>query len=157
MDIIQGILIILLSFWVVLDQQGLVVVTWFPIMVSLFVGLIMGDMETAMVIGGTFQLMSLGVANIGGSSVPNWGLAALVAGNMLPVVGIALLLQVMPAKKYLSLLLIGFVLTAYLSLPIVGVSIIGLALAYYYFTITTQKVATTSANTVEDMGDDFDE
>lgn len=54
MDIIQGILIILLSFWVVLDQQGLVVVTWFPIMVSLFVGLIMGDMETAMVIGGTF-------------------------------------------------------------------------------------------------------
>lgn len=42
MDIIQGILIILLSFWVVLDQQGLVVVTWFPIMVSLFVGLIMG-------------------------------------------------------------------------------------------------------------------
>lgn len=264
MDIIQGILIILLSFWVVLDQQGLVVVTWFPIMVSLFVGLIMGDMETAMVIGGTFQLMSLGVANIGGSSVPNWGLAALVggyvaikstnniedakavalavgvpvgmlgiqldvlakilntyvahwaqkaanakqfdkmnrilwlgplifglsmaiptalcvlfgeqivtlilnyvpdwvttgltvAGNMLPVVGIALLLQVMPAKKYLSLLLIGFVLTAYLSLPIVGVSIIGLTLAYYYFTTTTQKVATTSANTVEDMGDDFDE
>ena len=40
----------------------------------------MGDMETAMVIGGTFQLMSLGVANIGGSSVPNWGLAALVGG-----------------------------------------------------------------------------
>lgn len=80
MDIIQGILIILLSFWVVLDQQGLVVVTWFPIMVSLFVGLIMGDMETVMVIGGTFQLMSLGVANIGGSSVPNWGLAALVGG-----------------------------------------------------------------------------
>lgn len=33
-----------------------------------------------MVIGGTFQLMSLGVANIGGSSVPNWGLAALVGG-----------------------------------------------------------------------------
>ena len=80
MDIIQGILIILLSFWVVLDQQGLVVVTWFPIMVSLFVGLIMGDMETVMVIGGTFQLMSLGVANIGGSSVPNWGWAALVGG-----------------------------------------------------------------------------
>lgn len=264
MDIIQGILIILLSFWVVLDQQGLVVVTWFPIMVSLFVGLIMGDMETAMVIGGTFQLMSLGVANIGGSSVPNWGLAALVggyvaikstttieeakavalavgvpvgmlgiqldvlakilntyvahwaqkaanakqfekmnrifwigplifglstaipttlcvlfgqtivtlilnyvpdwvtsgltiAGNMLPVVGIALLLQVMPAKKYLSLLLIGFVLTAYLNLPILGVSIVGLALAYYYFTTTIQKVTTSNLNTVEEIGDDFDE
>lgn len=217
-----------------------------------------------MVIGGTFQLMSLGVANIGGSSVPNWGLAALVggyvaikstttieeakavalavgvpvgmlgiqldvlakilntyvahwaqkaanakqfekmnrilwigplifglstaipttlcvlfgqtivtlilnyvpdwvtsgltiAGNMLPVVGIALLLQVMPAKKYLSLLLIGFVLTAYLNLPILGVSIVGLALAYYYFTTTIQKVTTSNLNTVEEIGDDFDE
>lgn len=78
MEVIQGLLIILLSFWVVLDQQGLVLTTWFPIMVSLFVGLIMGDMKTAMIIGGTFQLMALGVANIGGSSVPNWGLAALV-------------------------------------------------------------------------------
>lgn len=80
MEVIQGLLIILLSFWVVLDQQGLVLSTWFPIMVSLFVGIIMGDMKTAMIIGGTFQLMALGVANIGGSSVPNWGLAALVGG-----------------------------------------------------------------------------
>lgn len=47
-------------------------------MVALFMGLIMGDMQTAMIIGGTFQLMALGVANIGGSSVSNWGLAALV-------------------------------------------------------------------------------
>lgn len=78
MEIIQGILIIILAVWVVLDQQGLVITTWFPIMIALFAGLIMGDMTTAMVIGGTFQLMALGVANIGGSSVPNWGLAALV-------------------------------------------------------------------------------
>ena len=78
MEIIQGILIILLSMWMVIDQQGLVITTWFPIMVAFFAGLIMQDMQTAMVIGGTFQLMNLGVANIGGSSVPNWGLASLV-------------------------------------------------------------------------------
>lgn len=75
---LQGLLIILLSMWMVLDQQGLVLLTWFPIMVALVAGLIMGDMHTAMVIGGTFQLMALGVANIGGSSVPNWGLATVV-------------------------------------------------------------------------------
>ncbi|HBK6641797.1 TPA: PTS sugar transporter subunit IIC, partial [Enterococcus faecium] len=232
MEIIQGILIIILAVWVVLDQQGLVITTWFPIMIALFAGLIMGDMTTAMVIGGTFQLMALGVANIGGSSVPNWGLAALVgiyvairttnnieeakavalavgvpvgmlgiqldvlakilntyvthaaqkaankmdfkkmnqilwlgpvifglstaiptalcvvfgdrivrlildfvpkwftdglsiAGSMLPVVGIALLLQVMPVKKYMTMLLIGFVLSAYLNMPILGISIVG--------------------------------
>lgn len=76
--VIQAILIILLSMWMVIDQQGLVILTWFPIMVALVAGLIMGDMQTAMIIGGTFQLMALGVANIGGSSVPNWGLATVV-------------------------------------------------------------------------------
>ncbi|MGM0213570.1 PTS mannose/fructose/sorbose/N-acetylgalactosamine transporter subunit IIC [Enterococcus sp. AZ109] len=266
MEIIQGILIIALSVWMVWDQQGLVVTTWFPIMVALFAGIIMGDMTTAMVIGGTFQLMALGVANIGGSSVPNWGLAALVgiyvairttnnieeakavalavgvpvgmlgiqldvlakilntyvthaaqsaankmnfkkmnrilwlgpvifglstavptalcvifgdrivnlilnfvpewftdglsiAGGMLPVVGIALLLQVMPVKKYLTMLLIGFVLAAYLNLPILGVSIVGFALAYYFFTTEMKKSTpgvATEVGTV-DEGDDFDE
>ncbi|MHC5373072.1 PTS mannose/fructose/sorbose/N-acetylgalactosamine transporter subunit IIC [Enterococcus sp. LJL120] len=266
MEIIQGLLIIALSIWMVWDQQGLVVTTWFPIMVALFAGIIMGDMTTAMVIGGTFQLMALGVANIGGSSVPNWGLAALVgiyvairttnnieeakavalavgvpvgmlgiqldvlakilntyvthaaqtaanqmnfkkmnrilwlgpvifglttavptalcvlfgdrivnlilnfvpewftnglsiAGSMLPVVGIALLLQVMPVKKYLTMLLLGFVLAAYLNLPILGVSIVGFALAYYFFTTEMKKSspeAATEVGTV-DEGDDFDE
>lgn len=239
MEIIQGILIIILAVWVVLDQQGLVITTWFPIMIALFAGLIMGDMTTAMVIGGTFQLMALGVANIGGSSVPNWGLAALVgiyvairttnnieeakavalavgvpvgmlgiqldvlakilntyvthaaqkaankmdfkkmnqilwlgpvifglstaiptalcvvfgdrivrlildfvpkwftdglsiAGSMLPVVGIALLLQVMPVKKYMTMLLIGFVLSAYLNMPILGISIVGFESVKYF-------------------------
>lgn len=264
MEIIQAILIILLSFWMVIDQQGFVITTWFPIMVGLFVGLIMGDMETAMVIGGTFQLMALGVANIGGSSVPNWGLASLVgtyvaikttgnieeakavalavgvpvgmlgiqldvlakilnsyvaqgaekalaakefkrmnrilmigplifglstaiptalcvfwgdsivkvilavvpqwftdglsiAGSMLPVVGIALLLQVMPTKKYLTMLIIGFVLAAYLQLPILGVSLVGFAIAYYYFTTNMKKSVTETTDVAMDEGDDFDE
>lgn len=266
MEIIQGLLIILLSFWMVIDQQGLVIVTWFPIMVALFAGIIMGDMQTAMVIGGTFQLMALGVANIGGSSVPNWGLATLVgiyvairttgnieeakavalavgvpvgmlgiqldvlakilnsyvgqaaqkalnerkfrkmnqilmvgpiifglstaiptalcvifgdkivkvileivpqwftdglsiAGNMLPVVGIALLLQVMPAKKYLTMLIIGFLFSAYLNMPIFGISLLGFALAYYYFSTNMRKPVSNSSNDTVDYeeGDDFDE
>ncbi|MDF7681994.1 PTS sugar transporter subunit IIC [Lactobacillus sp. ESL0679] len=267
MVIIQGILTILLSFWVVLDQQGLVITTWFPIMVALFMGLIMGDMRTVMIIGGTFQLMALGVANIGGSSVPNWGLAALVgiyiacrttnniadakavalavgvpvgmlgiqldvlakllntyvshaaqkalnqnkfrkmnlifwcgplifglttaipttlvvlfgntlvrsvlkvipiwvtnglsiAGSLLPVVGIAMLLQVMPAKKYLSMLLIGFVFSAYLKVPMLGVSIIGLAMAYYFFETNIKKAPVVAANEStnnQEEGDEWDE
>ena len=78
MEVFQAVLIILLACWMVIDQQGLVLMTWFPIMISVPAGLIMGDLPTALTIGGTFQLMNLGVANIGGSSVPNWGLAALV-------------------------------------------------------------------------------
>lgn len=265
MEFIQSLLIILLASWMVIDQQGLVLMTWFPVMVSVPAGLIMGDMTTALMIGGTFQLMNLGVANIGGSSVPNWGLAALVgiyvacrttsdlesakavalavgvpvgmlgiqldvlaklintyvanaakkacdalnfkkmerilwlgpvvfilstaiptalcilfgeqivnfilesvpewftnglsiAGNMLPVVGIALLLQVMPTKKFLSMLMLGFVFSAYLNIPMLGVSIVGFALAYYYFTTQNNKPALAAGQAeVTEEGDDWDE
>lgn len=265
MEFIQSLLIILLASWMVIDQQGLVLMTWFPVMISVPAGLIMGDMTTALMIGGTFQLMNLGVANIGGSSVPNWGLAALVgiyvacrttsdlesakavalavgvpvgmlgiqldvlaklintyvanaakkacdalnfkkmerilwlgpvvfilstaiptalcilfgeqivnfilesvpewftnglsiAGNMLPVVGIALLLQVMPTKKFLSMLMLGFVFSAYLNIPMLGVSIVGFALAYYYFTTQNNKPALAADQPeVTEEGDDWDE
>lgn len=265
MEFIQSLLIILLASWMVIDQQGLVLMTWFPVMISVPAGLIMGDMTTALMIGGTFQLMNLGVANIGGSSVPNWGLAALVgicvacrttsdlesakavalavgvpvgmlgiqldvlaklintyvanaakkacdalnfkkmerilwlgpvvfilstaiptalcilfgeqivnfilesvpewftnglsiAGNMLPVVGIALLLQVMPTKKFLSMLMLGFVFSAYLNIPMLGVSIVGFALAYYYFTTQNNKPALAADQAeVTEEGDDWDE
>lgn len=266
MEVFQAVLIILLACWMVIDQQGLVLMTWFPIMISVPAGLIMGDLPTALTIGGTFQLMNLGVANIGGSSVPNWGLAALVgiyvacrttgsiegakavalavgvpvgmlgiqldvlakllntyvanaarkaceamnfkkinrifwigpvifmlstalptalcvifgeqivsfildsvpqwftnglsiAGNMLPVVGIALLLQVMPAKKFLSMLMASYVLSAYLNVPMLGVSIVGLAIAYYFFTTQLKKPApaAAAAGEVAEEGDDWDE
>lgn len=45
MQVIQGVLIVLLSMWMVLDQQGIVITTWFPIMVAFFAGLIMGGYE----------------------------------------------------------------------------------------------------------------
>ena len=47
---------------------------YWPVTVGL-AGLIMGDLPTAMTIAGTFQLMSLGVAGLGGASVPDYGLA----------------------------------------------------------------------------------
>lgn len=267
MEIIQGILIIALAFWMVLDQQGFVITTWYPAIIGMIAGIIMGDVTTAMIIAGTFQLMALGVANIGGSSVPNYGLATLVgvyvalrtthdienakaialavgvpvgmlgiqldvlgkllnsyvshaaqkalnqgkfkkmerifwigplifglttalptalcvlfgdrlvrlildfvpkwftdglsiAGSMLPVVGIALLLQFMPVKKYLTMLIIGFVISAYLKLPILGIALLGFAFAYYYFTQNMKKTpAVAGVGDTGDAGegDDFDE
>lgn len=38
MAFIQGLLTIIFSFWMVLDHQGLVITTWFPIMVAFFMG-----------------------------------------------------------------------------------------------------------------------
>ena len=45
------------------DQNGPVVLSWFSVIVGMISGLIMGDMNTGLMIGGTFQLMSLGVAH----------------------------------------------------------------------------------------------
>ncbi|WP_241557109.1 PTS sugar transporter subunit IIC [Sporolactobacillus terrae] len=93
--------------------------------------------------------------------VPKWFTDGLsIAGSMLPVVGIALLLQFMPVKKYLTMLIIGFVISAYLKLPILGIALLGFAFAYYYFTQNMKKTpAVAGVGDTGDAGegDDFDE
>ncbi|EPC77279.1 Phosphotransferase system,mannose/fructose/N-acetylgalactosamine-specific component IIC, partial [Lacticaseibacillus paracasei subsp. paracasei Lpp71] len=76
--ILQDILIIFLASYATLDNQGITIMNYWPVTVGLFAGLIMGDLPTAMTIAGTFQLMSLGVAGLGGASVPDYGLATIV-------------------------------------------------------------------------------
>lgn len=266
MVVIQNVLITILAGYMTIDQNGPVILSWFSVIVGMISGLIMGDMNTGLVIGGTFQLMSLGVAALGGASAPNYGLATIIgtfiavrtgtgtdaalavglpvgllaiqlevviriinnfvahrmqahnnegkwaqmnreawlgpvicslqtiiptfivvcfganvvnfilefipkwvtdglsiAAGMLPVVGIGMLMRYMPVKKFLPFLLIGFVLAAYLQVPVLGIAIIGFAAAFWYFTTEIRKaempvVAASAADTtVEEMGDDFDE
>ncbi len=54
------------------------------------------------------------------------------AGGVLPVVGVAILLRYLPTKHYIPYLLLGF-LAAYLQVPMLGVSIIGLVAAMLVF------------------------
>ena len=236
MTVIQDILIVILAGYMTIDQNGPVVLSWFSVIVGMISGLIMGDMNTGLVIGGTFQLMSLGVAalavglpvgllaiqlevvvrivnnfvahkmqkdnNAGkwgrmnreawlgpaicslqtviptiivvcfGANVvnfilkfiPEWVTNGLsIAAGMLPVVGIGMLMRYMPVKKFLPFILIGFVLSAYLNVPVLGIAIVGFAAAFWYFTTELRKsdateAVTVAANTVtEEMGDDFDE
>ncbi|MEY8371615.1 PTS sugar transporter subunit IIC [Aerococcaceae bacterium 50-4] len=261
-EILQNILIILLPMIAFIDNRGIAVMNHWPVTVGLFAGLIMGDLNTALVIAGTFQLMSLGVAALGGSSVPEYALATVVAvflnartgldvgasvaiglpvgilainldvlsrtlnsfitaqskkylqqrqfkkmqtinflsillvglqafipmiilvvfgsaaveaiinfipewitnglniaGGMLPVVGVVMLMRYMPTGRYIWAILVGFVMAAYLELPILAISIIGLAMAIYTFNKLSNQiknVPTTSSGTIGE-GDDFDE
>lgn len=263
-QLLQDILVILLAAYMTIDQNGLVIMSWFPVIVGTITGLIMGDLPTALTIAGTFQLMMLGVAALGGASAPNYGLATIVgifiavrtgtgiksaiavglpvgllaiqlevvgriivnflahkmlgdvqhhnfkqmrreawwgpalfslqtglpamlivffgsdvvefilhvvpswvtdgltvAGGMLPVVGVGMLLRYMPVKKFLSYIIVGFVLAAYLKVDVLGVALIGFAAAYWYFTSESKKVASAKTNetatVTEDEGDDYDE
>ena len=68
------------------------------------------------------------------SYFPVWLSSGLkVAGGLLPAVGIAILLRYLPTKQYIPYLLMGFVLAAYLGVPMLGVAICGLALALLFY------------------------
>lgn len=49
-----------------------------PVIAGMFAGLIMGDITTGLFIGGTLQLMVLGVGTFGGSSMPDYVSGALI-------------------------------------------------------------------------------
>ncbi|MGD0575734.1 MAG: PTS sugar transporter subunit IIC [Anaerolineales bacterium] len=58
-----------------------------------------------------------------------------VAGGVLPALGFAMLLKIMPVQKYPAFLLIGFVLFAYLKMPLVGIAIAAVAITLVYMSI----------------------
>lgn len=228
----QMVLIILYGFFINYDKNGTMIGTSQPVTAGLIVGLILGDVKTGLFIGGTLQLMTLGISSFGGASVPDYQTAALVgsyiaittgqdasigitlaipvamlmvqldvlkwstniyfqnkaeryaeeenyrgielmqycgvfntmltsgipvlltvlfgpnlvggiikyipawlsgglsiAGGLLPAVGIGLLLRYLPVKSYFPYLLIGFIAAVYLNIPILGVALIGVAIA----------------------------
>lgn len=207
-----------------------------PAIAGMIAGLIMGDVKTGLMVGGTLQLMALGIAAFGGASIPDyftgavlgtvfaiisgkgaeygiglavpvsllmlqldvlarfcnvfllhrvdkaieanevgkvqrlvlsgsifWGLSRALpillmllvgdvavtaltnnmpewlmvglktAGGVMPVVGVAILLRYLPTKEYIPFLLIGFFLAAYLQVPMMGVSIVGVAAGVLIF------------------------
>lgn len=52
--------------------------TWQPAIAGLFAGVVMGDMAVGLYIGGTLQLMVLGLGTFGGSSLPDYTSGALI-------------------------------------------------------------------------------
>lgn len=78
-NFLQDILVILLAAYMAWDNgTGNQITGNWPVIIGMLVGLIMGDVGIGLVIGGTLQLMSLGVAAIGGSSIPEYGVATIV-------------------------------------------------------------------------------
>ncbi|MEQ0562275.1 PTS system mannose/fructose/sorbose family transporter subunit IID [Amycolatopsis sp. NEAU-NG30] len=64
-----------------------------------------------------------------------------LAGSLLPAVGFALLLGMMELRKYWYLLLIGFVGFAYLHLPVLGIALVGVAVAMLFVTLKPAEPA----------------
>lgn len=70
------------------------------------------------------------------SWMPDWLINGLsVAGGIMPAVGFAMLLKIMWKREFAPFFIIGFLLAAYLELPIIAVALIGFAIALYDFFI----------------------
>ncbi|MGL4106905.1 PTS mannose/fructose/sorbose/N-acetylgalactosamine transporter subunit IIC [Clostridium sp. LP20] len=99
--------------------------------------------------------LSLGTAFVQGivDNMPLWLMGGLkTAGSIVPALGVAILLKYLSIKKYVAYLLIGFALAAYLGVPMLGISFIGLALA-----LMTYERRQEGAVSIVGGGDDEDE
>ncbi|MGG7955223.1 PTS sugar transporter subunit IIC [Klebsiella aerogenes] len=77
-----------------------------------------------------------------------------VAGGVLPALGIAILLRYLPIKKNISFLILGFFLSAYLKVPVLGAALLGLAIVLYVFNSEKQATQTTESPANGAMGDE---
>lgn len=85
--------------------------------------------------------------------IPAWLTNGLkVSGGILPVVGIAILLRYLPTKRFISYLAIGFIAASYMKIPMLGVALLGAALAYIHYQREVAKLdekTTTNTNNTE--------
>ena len=248
LEFFQILLITIFSFWAINDSLISNTLTQ-PVIAGFITGLIMGDTTIGLMVGGTLQLMQLGIAAFGGASIPDyftgavigtvfaiisgegaefgiglavpvsllmlqldvvarlgnvfllhrvdaaiekmqdkkipglvlagsifWGLSRALpiflmlvvgdsvvititenipmwlmnglktAGGVLPVVGVAILLRYMPTKSYIPYLLIGFFLAAYLNIPMLGISMIGLVAAMFVYNRDSKNITNGQVN-----------
>jgi mannose/fructose/N-acetylgalactosamine-specific phosphotransferase system component IIC len=67
----------------------------------------------------------------------------ILVGGILPAVGFGMLLKIMPVAKYWYMLVLGFVLYGYLKVPLLGIALFGLAIAFMFETLRPRLVAGT--------------
>jgi len=88
-SIIQILLVFIVTFIVAIDQFSFLESLYQPIVTGMVIGLILGDLNTGLIVGGTYQLMTIGNMPIGGAQPPN----AVIGGIMATVLAISLGLE----------------------------------------------------------------
>lgn len=92
--------------------------------------------------------------------LPKWVTGGMsVAGGLLPAVGIAILLRYMSTKENIAFLILGFVLMAYLKVPMLGITLIGLVVAISAYKINNRfdEMKTQTVSSTSQSGDEGDE
>ena len=82
---IQIILVAVWAFIIAIDQFDLLESLYQPIVTGAVIGAILGDLQTGLIVGGTYQLMTIGNLPVGGAQPPN----AVIGGIMATVFAIS--------------------------------------------------------------------
>lgn len=88
-NIIQIILVFLVTFIAAIDQFSFLESLYQPIVMGPIIGMILGDLQTGLIVGGTYQLMTIGNMPVGGAQPPN----AVIGGIMATVLAISVKLD----------------------------------------------------------------
>ncbi len=73
-------------------------------------------------------------------TIPEWIINGLsIAGGIMPAIGFAMLLSIMMKVEYVMFFIVGFILAAYLNLPILAIALIGLSIALYDYNQNKNK------------------
>lgn len=83
---IQILLVMIVTFVAAIDQFSFLESLYQPIVMGPVVGAILGDMNTGLIIGGSYQLMMIGSMPVGGAQPPN----AVIGGIMATVFAISM-------------------------------------------------------------------
>ena len=75
----QMILVVIYGAFINYEKNSTMLGTYQPVTAGFVVGIILGDIPTGLFIGGSLQLMSLGISNFGGASVPDYQTAAIIS------------------------------------------------------------------------------
>ncbi|WP_265458438.1 PTS mannose/fructose/sorbose/N-acetylgalactosamine transporter subunit IIC [Enterococcus sp. HY326] len=88
-NIVQILLVFIVTFIAAIDQFSFLESLYQPIVTGMVIGLILGDLQTGLIVGGTYQLMTIGNMPVGGAQPPN----AVIGGIMAAILAITLKLE----------------------------------------------------------------
>lgn len=78
LNAIQIILVICWGFFMNYERWGSAFGLWHPVVCGFITGILVGDIQAGLYIGGSLQLMTLGISSFGGAAVPDYSTAAIV-------------------------------------------------------------------------------
>ena len=84
-NVIQILLVAVFTFIAAIDQFSFLESIYQPIVTGAVIGAILGDLQTGLIVGGTYQLMTIGNMPVGGAQPPN----AVIGGIMAVIFAIS--------------------------------------------------------------------